>query len=121
MNALSNEPKLRASLHLHRRPLVMGEHKDWRVIRRLVTPPAFPTFIRPGASDRAKHIPPENISADTNEALRRYIVVDTGLAIFIAMHPLPGARWKEPIKHFEPANSERILKILGWPSAVTID
>jgi len=55
------------------------------------------------------------------KALRRDIVVDAGLAIFIAMHPLPGARGKEPVKHSESANSERILKILIRPSAVTID
>src|SRR5712691_7540092 len=99
----------------------MGEHKDRRVIGRLVTPPPFPTVIRPGASNRAKHIPPENISADTSEALRRDIVVDAGLAIFIAVHPLPGERGKEPVKPFEPANSERILKILARHSAESID
>jgi hypothetical protein len=30
-----------------------------------------------------------------------------GLAIIVAVHPLPDARGKEPIKHSEAANSER--------------
>src|SRR5712691_12137203 len=121
MNAISDEPKFRAARHLERSPRVMGEHKNRRVIGRLVTPPAFPTFIQPGPTDRAKHIPPQNIGADTSEALRRDVVVDAGLAIFIAVHPLPGERGKEPVKPFEPANSERILKILARHSAESID
>jgi hypothetical protein len=37
------------------------------------------------------------------------------------VRPLPGAGEKERIKHFEPANSERILKILIRPRAVAIE
>src|SRR6266404_4108442 len=113
--------KCGAAFHLERRPRVMGEHKDRRVIRRLISPPAFPTFVRPRAAHRPEHIPPENIRADTSEALRRDIIVDAGLAAFIAVHPLPGARGKKPVKYSEPANPERILQILIWPRAVTID
>src|SRR6266487_4739081 len=121
MNALSDEMKCGATGHLERSPRVMREHKDRRVIGRLVTPPAFPTFIWPRPAHRTKHIAPENIGADPFEALRCRIVVDAGFAIFIAVHPLPGARGKEPVKYFESANSERILKILIRPSAVTIN
>jgi hypothetical protein len=99
----------------------MGEHKDRRVIRRLVSPPTSPTFIQPRPTDRSKHVAPENIRADLIEALRRDSVVDAGLTVFIAVHPLPGARGKEPVKHFESANSERILKILIRPGAEAID
>src|ERR1700694_2316625 len=115
--------KCGAARHLQRDPRVMREYKHRRVIRRLVTPPTLP-LIRPfwpPASDRPKHIPPENVSADILKTPRGNVVVDAGLAIFTAVHALPGARGKEPIKHFESANSERILKILIRPSAVTID
>src|SRR5712692_5325078 len=113
--------KCGAARHLERSARVMGEHKNRRVIRRLISPPTFPIFVGPGPADRAKHIPPENISADSFEALRRDIVIDASLAIFIAVHPLPGARGKEPVKDFEPANSERILRVLIRPSAEAID
>src|SRR6266568_3328423 len=113
--------KFRASRHLERSPRVMREHKDRRVIRRLVAPPAFPTFIRPRPAHGAKHIPPENVSADPFKAPRRDVVVDAGLAILMPMHPLPGARGKEPVKHFESAYSDRILQILIRPSAEAID
>src|SRR5437667_5871700 len=99
----------------------MSEHKDRRVIRRVVTPPAFPTLIRPWSAHRDKHIPSKNIRADILKTPCGNVVVDAGLAIFTAVHPLPGARGKEPVKHSEPANSERILRVLIRPRAVTID
>src|SRR6266550_8683237 len=101
--------KCSAAVHLERRPRVMREHKDRRVIRRLISPPAFPTFIRPRSTHWTKHIPPENICANILKALCGNVVVHTSLAILAAVHPLPGARGKEPIKHFEPAHPERIL------------
>src|SRR5260370_1417225 len=96
MNAFSDEMKCGAARHLERRPRIMGEHKDRRVIWRLVSPPAFPTLIRPRSAHGAKHIPPENISADPFEAPRCDIVVDAGLATFVPVHPLPGARLSVP-------------------------
>src|SRR5882672_627744 len=113
--------KCSAARHLERRALVMGEHKDRRVIWRLISPPTFPTLIGPWASDWAKHIAPENIGAYILKTPGGNVVFDAGLAIFIAMHPLPGARGKEPVKHSESTNTERILKILIRPRAVTID
>src|SRR5436853_5207200 len=47
VNTISNEVKRGAAFHLERCPCVMGKHKDRRVIRRLISPPAFPTFIGP--------------------------------------------------------------------------
>ena len=45
--------------------------------------------------------------------LRNDIVVDARLAIFVAVHPLSRERRKEPLKHFEPVNSERIPSIFA--------
>ena len=41
-------------------------------------------------------VAPENVSADSFKTLRRRVVVDAGLAIFIAVHQLPGAFLSEP-------------------------
>src|ERR1700730_8011676 len=56
VNAFRDEPKLRTSLHPERRPRVMGQHENGRVIRRLVAPPALPAVIRPRASDGTEHV-----------------------------------------------------------------
>ncbi len=63
----------------------------------------------------------ESWTTDPCEALRRNVVVYTRFAIFIAVHPLPGARVEEPVKQRWTANSERILKILARPGTVTVD
>src|SRR5512144_1363219 len=64
VNTVGDEPKLRATLHFEQRPGVMSQHEDRRVVRRLVTPPAFPGLIRPRAPDRAEHVTAENPGAD---------------------------------------------------------
>ena len=100
---------------------MIGEHEDGRVIRRLVSPPAFPAVVRPRAPDGTKHVTPENPGTDPGAAVRSNIVVYARLAIFIAVHVLPGARVEEPVKQGEAADSERILKILARPGTVAVD
>jgi hypothetical protein len=109
VNTVGDEAKHRAALHHERRSRVMSQHEDRRVIRRLVTPPAFPAVIQPWASDGAEHVSTENLGADPGEPLRRDVVIDACFAIFISVHPLPGPRVEEPIKQFRTADSKRIL------------
>src|SRR5512135_214642 len=60
VNAFGDKAKLRASRHPERRPRVMREHEDRRVIRRLIAPPALPAVVRPRASDRTEHVAPKD-------------------------------------------------------------
>src|SRR5581483_12318009 len=68
-NAFGDKEKFRSSLHPERRPRVMRQHEDGRVIRRLVAPPALPAFVRPRASDRTEHVAPKNPGTDSGKAL----------------------------------------------------
>jgi hypothetical protein len=99
----------------------MRQYEDGRVIGGLVTPPTFPGVVGPRSPHGTEHVTPENPGADPGEPLRRHIVVDARFAIFIAVHPLPGARVEEPVKQRRPADSERILKILTRPGTVSVD
>ena len=47
--AFGDKAKLGTSRHPERRPRVMRQHEDGRVIRRLFAPPALPAVVRPGA------------------------------------------------------------------------
>src|SRR5438309_10008946 len=69
VNAPGDKTKLRTSRHPERRPLVMRQQEDRRVIRRLVAPPALPAVVRPRASDRTEHIAPQHPGTDTGKAL----------------------------------------------------
>src|SRR3979490_3423302 len=79
---------LRSARRPERRPLVMRQHEDRRVIRGLVAPPALPAVVRPRASDRTEHIAPKNPGTDSGKALLRKSVIDSRLSIVIAV-PIP--------------------------------
>src|SRR5437773_9120192 len=89
VNARGDEAKLRPPSHPERRPRVMRQHEDGRVIRRLVAPPALPAFVRPRASDGTEHVPPQNPGADSGKAALHPVVVDTRLSITFALHRPP--------------------------------
>src|SRR2546426_12442832 len=54
VNAFGGKAKLRTSRHPKRRPRVMRQHEDGRVIRRLFPPPAPPAVVRPPAPGRTE-------------------------------------------------------------------
>src|SRR5216117_504739 len=56
MNAFGDKAKLRTSRHPERRPRVMRQHEDGRVIGRLV----FVLTHHPRATDRTEHVAPKN-------------------------------------------------------------
>src|SRR3989454_991035 len=120
-NAFGDKAKLRASRHPERRPRVMRQHEDGRVIRRLVAPPALPVVVRPRALDRTEHVAPKNPGTDSGKALLRHSVIDSRLAIVIAVHPAPYARVEEPLHQLRAHDAERMLEILVRPGAVAVD
>src|SRR3989454_867865 len=89
VNAFADKAKLRPSRHPERRPRVMRQHEDERVIRRLVAPPAPPAVVQPRAPDGTEHVAPENPGTDSGKALLRNSVFDCRLSIVMAVHPAP--------------------------------
>src|ERR1700716_3188071 len=69
VNAFGDKAKLRASRHPERRPRVMRQHENGRVIRRLLAPPALPAVVRPRASDRTEHVAPKDPRTNSGKAL----------------------------------------------------
>src|SRR5713101_6589490 len=121
VNVFGDKAKLRTSRHPKRRPRVMRQHEDGRVIRRLVAPPALPAVVRPRASNRTEHVAPKNPSTDSGKGLLRNPVIDSRFAVVIAVHPPPYARVEEPLHQLGTPDAERMLEILVRPSAVAVD
>src|SRR5437773_10540997 len=121
VNAFGDKAKLRTSRHPKRRPRVMRQHEDRRVIRRLLAPPALPALVRPRAPDWTEHVAPENPGTDSGKALLGNSVVDSRLSIGMAVHLPPHARVEEPLHQLGAPDAERILEILVRPSAVAVD
>jgi hypothetical protein len=76
MNSAREELEGCAAIHGDWRPGVMGKHEYGSVIRRVVTPPALPIFIRPWPTDGAEHVPADDPSSDTFETPSREVVID---------------------------------------------
>src|ERR1700740_857813 len=121
VNAFGDKAKLRTSRPPKRRPRVMCQHEDGRVIWRLVTPPSLPAVVRPRASDRTEHVAPKNPGTDSGKALLRDSVIDSHPSIIKAVHPAPYACVKEPLHQFQPPDAQRILEILVRSSTVAVD
>src|SRR5437879_118933 len=121
VNAFGDKMKLRTSRHPKRRPRVMRQHEDGRVIRRLVAPPALAAVVRPRTPDRTEPVAPDDPGTDSGKALLRNSVIDPRLSIVIAVHPAPYACVEEPLHQLRATDAERILEILVRPSTVAVD
>src|SRR6266496_5401044 len=108
-DAIADKTKLRTSRHPERRPRVMRQHEDGRVIRRLVAPPTLPAVVRPRASDGPEHVAPKNPGADSGKALLRNSIVDARLSIIMAVHAPPHTRVDEPFHQLRTVDAERML------------
>src|SRR2546430_16512564 len=106
VNAFGDKAKLRTSRHPERRPRVMRQHEDRRVIRRLLAPPALPALVRPRAAHRTEHVAPQNPGTDSGKALLRDSIVDSPLSIGIAVRLPPHARVLEPLHPLRAAGPE---------------
>src|SRR5207302_10273736 len=121
VNALGDEAKLRAALHLERRARVMREDEHGRVVRWLLAPPAAPALVGPGPAHRPEHIAPEDPRADASKALLRHGVVGPRLALAQVLHLAPEARGEEPLHQLGTAHAERVLQTLVRPGAEAVD
>src|SRR5206468_11664983 len=109
VNAVGDKAKLRASGHVRRRPRVVRQHEDERVIRWLVAPPALPTVVRPRASDRTEHVASENPGTDSGKALLGDAIIDARLSVVMTVHPAPYASVKEPLHQLGASDAERMV------------
>jgi len=67
---------------------LMREHKNMRMVRRIVSSPAFPGVIFPGIPNRPEHITTQDPGADIFERLNGKIVIDTLGPTALAVHLL---------------------------------
>ena len=93
----------------------MREHKNWRVIRRIIAPPSFPRIAFPPTTNRAEHVAAEDPGSDIFERLRSKIVVDAlgSIALTKCFRAL------KPGVQLEAANSKWIVAVLARSSSET--
>src|SRR5207237_908096 len=98
LDAVGDELKCRSPRHLDRRPRIMRQYERWRMIGRIVAPPALPLIVWPFAPNRAKHVAAEDESAEAFNRAPTEFVVRAAFAICFSDHLTKSARREEPLK-----------------------
>src|SRR6185503_855810 len=94
-NAARDELKRRVAFHLNGWTRMMSQDEDWTVIRRIVSPPAYPVHVRPGTANGSEHVPSENPSPNILKAARgEAFVKPRCAAVFAKQGPLERACWE---------------------------
>jgi hypothetical protein len=119
-DAFGDEVKRGAAIHRDGWSRMVCEHEDGRVVWRGVAPPPHPRLIRPRATNRPEHIPPEYPGADACESARDEVVVDARRTAPGAVDLLKGARGEQPVVKRHAADAQRVPEILvgSRPEAV---
>src|SRR5215467_15368912 len=99
----------------------MSQDEDRSVIRRFVSPPAFPIVVGPWTTDWTEHVAPQNPGTDSLKALLCNFIVNSGLSVVITVHRSPHARLEKPFKQFRTIHAQRILEILIWSGTEAVD
>jgi hypothetical protein len=120
-DAPSDEMKRRAAVHRERGSRMMREHEDGLVVRRVVSPPPLPPFIRPRATNRPEHVPSEYPGADARKSACGEVVVDPRAPPSSAVDLLKRARGEEPVVERHAADAKRVLEILVRSRAEAVE
>jgi len=99
----------------------MSQNEYWNMIGWVIASPSFPIRIFPRTTNRPKHVPPEDPSANVlNPPCSEVIVDPLGSSFTQGLHSLKRLSWNKPLMQISAANAEGIIDILIGPSSVSI-
>jgi len=113
--------KYRSAIHGERSTRVMSKHERRDMVRRFVSPPSLPVFVRPRTANWAEHVAAENPRADAGETLGRESVVDARFAVRHTLHPPPRSGSEEPLHQIRSIDTKRMLQILIGTGAQVLE
>lgn len=120
MDSVRHEMKRRVALHREGGTRVVRQHEYGRVKRRIVTPPALPRLVLPGAAYRAEHVAAHDPSANVLETTFGELVIGVLRAAGFAEHLLERTCMKEPVVDSFAADPERRLETLLRPGTKAV-
>jgi len=88
---------------------MMREYEGWRMIRWIVTPPAFPLIVRPFPSNRAEHVAPEDEGTETFHCSSGKSVIKASFTTFFSQHLTKSPRREKPLKDFLASHTKRVI------------
>src|SRR5207244_3357462 len=100
---------------------MVRQHKNGRVIGRVVSPPALPGIIFPRSADGTEHVSTQDPCPDTLQRLSGKVIVDAVAAAGLALHLVKDLSFLKPRMQLEAANAKRVLQILSKSRAKSIE
>jgi hypothetical protein len=101
---------------------MVGQYEDRHVVDRVLTPPASPTLVWPGATDWPEHVASQYPGAHIVKAALGEVVVDTNVAALAAEElGLKCASWERPRMEGAATYSKRVLEALVWTCTEAFD
>ena len=116
-----HEMEGRSSLHFDRSMRLVSEHEDRMMKGRILSPPAGPLALAPGATYRPEHVPTHDGGTHTRFPLREEVIVESLTTAFSADHLTAAAGSEDPFVELSAPNTERMVEILVGPGGVTIE
>jgi hypothetical protein len=120
-DSAGNEVKSGSALHYLGLAFVVRQDEGWRVVRRIVAPPALPVGVWPRTAHRTEHVAAEDESAEIIHGTPRELVVDSCRTALLALHRTKHSSGKKPLEKLGATLSERIVQALFWAGAEPID
>jgi hypothetical protein len=99
----------------------MGQYESWRMIRRILTPPAFPLIVRPFSADRSEHVAAEDEGAEALHCTLGEPVIKTRFTAVFSNHLTKSPRWEKPLKDFPASQTERMIQTLSGSRSKAVE
>mgnify|MGYP001549803198 FL=1 len=113
LNAISDKVKCRATQHLDWRSWIVCQYESWRMIRRIVTPPAFPLIIRPFPTNRSEHVATEDEGTEAFHCTSAEPVIKARFTALFSLHLTKSPRWEKPLKDLLASQTKRMIQTLS--------
>jgi len=106
-NTTSDEVKCRSTEHLDRWSWIMCQYESRCVIRRIVTPPAFPLIVWPFTTNRPEHVTAEDEGTETLHRALAEPVIQARFSVVFSEHLTKRARREKPLKKLLASQTKR--------------
>ena len=108
-DAVRDKMKCRSAQHRDWRSWIMCQYESWRMIRWIVTPPAFPLVVRPFPTNRSEHVATEDEGTETFHCASGEPVIKASFTVFFSYHLTKSPRWEKPLKDLLSTQTERMI------------
>ncbi len=87
----------------------MCQYESWRMIRRIVAPPTFPSIVRPFPTNRSEHVATQNEGTETFHCASGELVIKASFTALFSLHLMKRPRREKPLKDFVASQTKRMI------------